>query len=758
MKRILFGFMLAMMTLGGYAQVQAGAKLDKGNAALKKDNGMTKQELTTGKAGNSVELQDKAQQEERAIDQDIKRSVAQNKGKSRKIFGHDIFNSKLLSFEPNMNIATPANYVLGPGDVVVINIYGGSQKENTYQISNEGTVTVPGYGPIRLSGLTVAQANSRLRKTLGKRYRSSNMSTSVSSTRSIRVNVMGEVSVPGTYTLSAYATVFHALYQAGGINNIGTLRNIKVFRNGRQVSVVDVYEYIMNGRLAGNVRLHDNDVIIVGPYESLVDIAGAVKRPMTYEMRKNDNVATILNYAGGFANDAYKGQIRLLRANGDEKTVFNISQNELKSFKVMDGDALKVDDMLDRYSNMVEVKGAVFRPGLYELGKEVTSIRSLVKMAQGLTEDAYPEHAVIHRLKDDRTKRVIAVNIKDILDGRAPDVQLKNEDVIFIPTEADKTKARTLTISGEVQFPGTYEYAENQTIEDFIVQAGGLTDAASTAKVDVSRRILNPSATQAGNEIAKTYTFTLQNGLLINPEPGFFLQPYDQVYVRRSPGFEAQRNVTITGEALFPGEYAMVRKDMRLSDLVKTSGGVSSYAYVKGARIERKMSEDEKLRMKSILKAMAHQNTKHDSIIVDNVVLGDTYYVGIDLEKALAKPGCPEDLILRAGDKLFIPEYNPTVHISGDVMFPNTVSYVPGKKTAYYINQAGGYGNRAKKGKTFVVYQNGHVSVKGKGKIEPGCEVIVPSRPDRKGIDFSALVGMGTSLASLATVIVALTK
>lgn len=758
MKRILFGFMLAMMTLGGYAQVQAGAKLDKGNAALKKDNGMTKQELTTGKAGKDVELQDKAQQEERAIDQDIKQSVAQNKGKSRKIFGHDIFNSKLLSFEPNMNIATPANYVLGPGDVVVINIYGGSQKENTYQISNEGTVTVPGYGPIRLSGLTVAQANSRLRKTLGKRYRSSNMSTSVSSTRSIRVNVMGEVSVPGTYTLSAYATVFHALYQAGGINNIGTLRNIKVFRNGRQVSVVDVYEYIMNGRLAGNVRLHDNDVIIVGPYESLVDIAGAVKRPMTYEMRKNDNVATILNYAGGFANDAYKGQIRLLRANGDEKTVFNISQNELKSFKVMDGDALKVDDMLDRYSNMVEVKGAVFRPGLYELGKEVTSIRSLVKMAQGLTEDAYPEHAVIHRLKDDRTKRVIAVNIKDILDGRAPDVQLKNEDVIFIPTEADKTKARTLTISGEVQFPGTYEYAENQTIEDFIVQAGGLTDAASTAKVDVSRRILNPSATQAGNEIAKTYTFTLQNGLLINPEPGFFLQPYDQVYVRRSPGFEAQRNVTITGEALFPGQYAMVRKDMRLSDLVKTSGGVSSYAYVKGARIERKMSEDEKLRMKSILKAMAHQNTKHDSIIVDNVVLGDTYYVGIDLEKALAKPGCTEDLILRAGDKLFIPEYNPTVHISGDVMFPNTVSYVPGKKTAYYINQAGGYGNRAKKGKTFIVYQNGQVSVKGKGKIEPGCEVIVPSRPDRKGIDFSAFVGMGTSLASLATVIVALTK
>lgn len=750
--------MLAMMTLGGYAQVQAGAKLDKGNAALKKDNGMTKQELTTGKAGKDVELQDKAQQEERAIDQDIKQSVAQNKGKSRKIFGHDIFNSKLLSFEPNMNIATPANYVLGPGDAVVINIYGGSQKENTYQISNEGTVTVPGYGPIRLSGLTVAQANSRLRKTLGKRYRSSNMSTSVSSTRSIRVNVMGEVSVPGTYTLSAYATVFHALYQAGGINNIGTLRNIKVFRNGRQVSVVDVYEYIMNGRLAGNVRLHDNDVIIVGPYESLVDIAGAVKRPMTYEMRKNDNVATILNYAGGFANDAYKGQIRLLRANGDEKTVFNISQNELKSFKVMDGDALKVDDMLDRYSNMVEVKGAVFRPGLYELGKEVTSIRSLVKMAQGLTEDAYPEHAVIHRLKDDRTKRVIAVNIKDILDGRAPDVQLKNEDVIFIPTEADKTKARTLTISGEVQFPGTYEYAENQTIEDFIVQAGGLTDAASTAKVDVSRRILNPSATQAGNEIAKTYTFTLQNGLLINPEPGFFLQPYDQVYVRRSPGFEAQRNVTITGEALFPGAYAMVRKDMRLSDLVKTSGGVSSYAYVKGARIERKMSEDEKLRMKSILKAMAHQNTKHDSIIVDNVVLGDTYYVGIDLEKALAKPGCTEDLILRAGDKLFIPEYNPTVHISGDVMFPNTVSYVPGKKTAYYINQAGGYGNRAKKGKTFIVYQNGKVSVKGKGKIEPGCEVIVPSRPDRKGIDLSAFVGMGTSLASLATVIVALTK
>ena len=446
MKRVLFVFALSIMTLSMSAQIQEGAKLDNKQATLDKGKGTENQELTTGK----VELEEKKDQKEEAKESDT------NRGK--KVFGRDVFNNKLLSFEPNMNIATPSNYVLGPGDVIVINIYGGSQSENEYTISNEGTVTVPGYGPISISGLTVAAANAKLKSTLGKRYRSSSMKTSVSSTRSIHVNVMGEVKVPGTYTLSAFATVFHALYMAGGINDLGTLRNIKVYRNGREVSVVDVYQYIMNGRLAGNVRLQDNDVVIVSPFDCLVEITGAVKRPMTYEMRKTDDVNTILEYAGGFANNAYREQLRLQRYNGTGRQVYTVGKDMMSSTKLMDGDVLSVDSMLDRYENMVEVKGAVFRPGMYQLGKGgVNTLRQLVITAQGLTEDANPKHVVIQRLKDDRTKTTLAVDLQAVMDGKEADVTLKNEDVIFIPTEAEKTKVRTLTISGEVQFPGTYD-------------------------------------------------------------------------------------------------------------------------------------------------------------------------------------------------------------------------------------------------------------------------------------------------------------
>ena len=746
MKRVLFVFALSIMTLSMSAQIQEGAKLDNKQATLDKGKGTENQELTTGK----VELEEKKDQKEEAKESDT------NRGK--KVFGRDVFNNKLLSFEPNMNIATPSNYVLGPGDVIVINIYGGSQSENEYTISNEGTVTVPGYGPISISGLTVAAANAKLKSTLGKRYRSSSMKTSVSSTRSIHVNVMGEVKVPGTYTLSAFATVFHALYMAGGINDLGTLRNIKVYRNGREVSVVDVYQYIMNGRLAGNVRLQDNDVVIVSPFDCLVEITGAVKRPMTYEMRKTDDVNTILEYAGGFANNAYREQLRLQRYNGTGRQVYTVGKDMMSSTKLMDGDVLSVDSMLDRYENMVEVKGAVFRPGMYQLGKGgVNTLRQLVITAQGLTEDANPKHVVIQRLKDDRTKTTLAVDLQAVMDGKEADVTLKNEDVIFIPTEAEKTKVRTLTISGEVQFPGTYEYAEHQTVEDFIVQAGGLTDAASTARVDVARRILNPSATQEGMDIAKTYSFTIQDGLIINKDADFFLEPYDQVYVRRSPGFEVQRNVTVTGEAVFPGDYAMSRKDMRLSDLVKRSGGLTTFAYAKGARIERKMSADERIRVMNVWKAITRQNTHRDSVKLDSNEIGDTYFVGISLDKAMANPGSPEDIILRAGDKLFIPEYNPTVRISGDVMYPNTVSYVPGKKVDYYVDMAGGYGNLARKKKVFIVLQNGKVSTNARD-VDAGCEIIVPSKPDKEPFDPSDVLKFITPLASLATVVVALTK
>ena len=668
----------------------------------------------------------------------------------KKVFGRDIFNNKLLSFEPNMNIATPTNYTIGAGDQVVIEIYGASQKTETLVVSPEGTVTVPGYGPIYISGMSVAEANAKIRRTLGSRYSSSQIKTSIGQTRTIIVNVMGEVKVPGTYTVSAFASVFHALYMAGGINGLGTLRNIKVFRNGRLATVVDVYDYILNGRLTGNIRLQDNDVIVVGPYDCLVDIGGSVKRPMTYEMRKNESVASVIRYAGGFAGNAYKKSVRLLRSTGREKSVYNVSEFEMNNFRVADGDVISADSILNRYDNMIEVKGAVFRPGLYQLGQEINSVRSLIKHAEGVTEDAFTDHAVLHRLKKDRTLEVIAVDVKGILDGSVADIPLQNEDVLFIPTQSERTSARTITIHGEVQFPGSYQYADNETIEDFIMQAGGLTDAASTAKVDVSRRIIDPSATTSPREIAKTFSFTLKDGFIIDGTAGFKLEPYDEVYVRRSPGYQAQRNVSVSGEVLFAGTYTLNKKNTRLSDLVRMAGGVTSEAFIRGARIERKINEDERIRMKSVMRVVNNQNGK-DSVNTNLLDFAETYYVGIELDKALENPGSNSDIVLREGDKLVVPEYNGTVKISGDVMYPNTVAYEEGRNYRYYINEAGGFGTRAKHSKTFIVYQNGRVSVAGKHKVEPGCEIIVPSKPKPNGNALTNILGIGTSMASLAT-------
>ena len=632
----------------------------------------------------------------------------------RKVFGRDIFNNKLLSFEPNMNIATPTNYTIGPGDEVVINIFGASQKTETLVVSPEGTVTVPGYGPIAVSGMTVAAANDKIRRTLGTRFSSSQIQTTVGQTRTIIVNVMGEVKVPGTYTISAFASVFHALYMAGGINQLGTLRNIKVYRGGRLVTVVDVYDYILNGRLVGNIRLHDNDVIVVGPYDCLVDVQGAVKRPMTYEMRRNESVSTLLRYAGGFAGDAYKKSVRLLRASGKGRSVFNVNEFEMSNFRVTDGDQVSVDSILNRYENRVEVKGAVFRPGIYQLGKDINSVRTLIQHADGTTEDAYTEHAVLHRMK-----------------------------------------ARTLTIRGEVLFPGTYQYADNETIEDFIMQAGGLTDAASTARVDVSRRIINAGATGSGKQIAQTFTFTLKDGFVISGKQGFTLEPFDEVYVRRSPGYQTQRNVQVRGEVNFEGSYTLPQKNTRLSDLVKMAGGITTEAYIRGARLERVINEEERIRMQSVMRLVNSPNDR-DSINVHMLDSARTYYVGIQLDKAIENPGSNFDLVLREGDRLFVPEYNGTVKIAGDVMYPNTVAYEAGKGYRYYINQAGGFGNRAKKSKTFVIYQNGTVSEAGKHEIEPGCEIVVPSKPKPTGNGLAGFLSISTSVAALATLIASL--
>ena len=674
--------------------------------------------------------------------------------RGRKVFGRDIFNKEDLTFEPVMNIATPQNYVVGPGDEVKVDIYGASQKSSTYTVSPDGDIVIDGYGPVNLAGLTVKQANARLRSTVGSRFSSSSIKLSLGQTRTIMVNVIGEVQNPGTYSLSAFASVFHALYMAGGVSGIGTLRNIKVFRNGKEVSTVDVYDYILNGKLSGNIRLHDNDVIMVGPYDCIVDIAGKVKRPMYYEMKTGESVQTLLKYAGNFAGDAYTKSVRIIRKNGSRYGVFNVQEFDMASFHVMDGDSVTVDSIIPRYENMVEVKGAVFRPGMYQLGGNITTVRALIENAEGLLEDAFTARAVMHRMNEDRTLKVISVDVKGIIDGNVADIPLKNEDVLFIPSKSERLESRTITIHGEVLYPGVYKYAENETLEDFVLQAGGLKESASTVKVDISRRVSNRTALTRDSLISKTYSFALKDGFVIDGKPGFVLEPYDEVYVRKSPSYSIQQNVSIEGEVNFPGTYALAKQESRLSDLVKAAGGTNRLAYVKGARLERKITPEERTRMEQVLKMAQSQSDGEDTIDVRKLDLGDTYYVGIQLDKAIESPGSDFDLTLRESDRIIVPEYTNTVKVSGNVLYPNTIAYKKGKGARYYVNQAGGWGSRAKKGSTYIVHMNGTVNQMGKGeKPTPGSEVIVPTKPKSENNKLSQWLAIGTSTASIATMV-----
>jgi len=673
----------------------------------------------------------------------------------RKIFGHDLFNNEELSFEPNMNIATPQNYLLGPGDVVSIDIYGASQESITETITPDGYVTVEGFGPIQLAGLTVQQAQARLRSQLGSRYQSSQIRMGVGQTRTITINIAGEVKMPGTYTMSAFATIFNALYMAGGVNDLGTLRNIKVYRNNRLISTVDIYDYIINGKATGNVRLTDNDMIIVDAYDCLVSIDGRVKRPMYYEMKQGESMKSLLKYAGGFAGDAYRNSVRVIRRSGALYSVHTVNEFDMGSFHMADGDSVTVDSIVKRFSNMAEVKGAVFRPGPYQIGGELTTVRSLIEQA-GLTEDAFTAHAVMHRMKEDRTLEVLSVDIASIMDGSVPDVVLRNEDVLYVPSRKEVTENQTLTIHGEVQYPGIYKYAENETIEDFILQAGGLTDAASTAKVDVARRVVDPSATSSLDSIAQTFSFALKDGFVIDGDQAFHLEPFDEVYVRKSPGYSPQQNVIVEGEVLFEGTYTLSKKSERLSEVIKKAGGLSKTAFASGARLLRQRTPEELARQEALREA-AKRSSGKDSIDINKIDMSATYPVGINLKEALAHPGSDADVVLREGDRIIVPEYSGTVKINGEVMYPNTVGFVEGMSLKDYINQAGGYNDNARKRQTYIIYMNGNVAkADRKHKPAPGCEIVVPTKTKGNRLSTAEILTIGTSTASIATMIATL--
>lgn len=678
------------------------------------------------------------------------------------IFGHDVFTNRNLTFEPSINLATPVDYRLGPGDEVIIDVWGASENTIRQSISPEGTIQVSGLGPVQLSGMTVKDANAYLQREFSKIYSgisgsepTSQIKLTLGDIRTIQINIMGEVAVPGTYTLSSFSSVFHALYRAGGVNKIGSLRSIKVVRNGKTIADLDVYDYLMKGKMKDDIRLQEGDVIIVNPYESLVRIAGKVKRPMFYEMKPTETVATILNYAGGFTGDAYKKAVRIIRKSGREHQVYNVDEMDYSVFRLDDGDFISVDAVLKRFENRVEIRGAVYRSGLYELSGTVNTVKQLIKKAEGLRGDAFLNRALLDRENEDLSHEVIAVDLGGLLKGTVADIPLQKNDILYIPSIHDLKEEETISIHGEVASPGTFLFSKNMTIEDLLVQSGGLLEAAATTKVDITRRIKDPKSTSFSSVLGKTYSFDIKDGLVVGGEGDFHLEPFDEVYVRKSPAYRKQQNVVVAGEVLFGGNYALVKKNERLSDLISKAGGITPDAYVKGARLIRKMTEEEQRRQADAVR-MARMGEGKDSISVEKLNISDTYTVGINLEKAISNPGSDFDLVLREGDVLFIPEYINTVKISGAVMYPNTVLYKRGESLRYYINQAGGYGNLAKKKKAYVVYMNGTVSrLKSRDKkaIEPGCEIIVPSKEEKKRMSTAEILGMGSTTASIAAMI-----
>lgn len=686
------------------------------------------------------------------------------------VFGRNLFNNELLTFEPAMNIPAPADYILGAGDQVIIDVWGASQMTFDNVISPEGFIVAEGIGRIKLAGLTLAEADKYVSTVLGEYYNGSSISLSIGEIRNVKVDIVGEVVAPGSYTLSAFSTLFNALYMAGGIGEFGSLREISVYRNGKAVSRIDVYDYILNGNNTGNIRLQDNDLIVVAPYNAIVNIQGKVKRPMMYEMKDDESLAKLLSYTGGLTGDAYDKNIRVIRKNGREYSVHTVAKNDLGAFNLFDGDSIYVDSIIPRFSNMVEIKGAVFHPGMYQVDGKIRTVLDLLEAADGLREDAFLARAVMHRRKADRRLEVLSINLQGILDGTSPDVELRKEDVLFIPSVEEMRGQETLKISGEVNYPGVYEFAENTTLEDFVLQAGGLTNVASTAKIDIYRRVYNPKSLEGGDTITEVFCFALKDGFVIDGTPGFELAPFDEVHVRKSPVNNLIKSVTVDGAVNFKGDYAMHNHNYRLSDLVKDAGGFATSSYPQGARLYRKMSLEEKMQRDNMIKQSQKQIFEDalrsdkafdmaisDSLINLNATFGDSYLLDIDLSRAVKNPGCDADIVLREGDKLIVPEYAATVKISGEVRYPVTVTYLEGKNLNHYIKHAGGYADRAKKNGVYAIYMNGGVKKISKlssKDIQPGMEIVVPAKNLKKKMTTAEIVTIGSASASIATMIV----
>ena len=695
------------------------------------------------------------------------------------VFGREIFSNKNLSFEPNLNVPTPKGYVLSAGDELLINVWGDSELNLKLKVSPEGTILIPNLGPVSVSGLTIETAENRIRQELGRIMSTLSgdtdgantfVSVSLSQIRSIKVNIVGEVVAPGTYTLPSFATLFNALYAAGGVNEIGSLRGIKVYRNSKEVAKLDVYDYLLNGKYNTNIRLEENDMVIVSPYDQLAVVRGKVKRNRIFEMKKGETLSQLLNMAGGFTGDAYKKDVRIKRKAGSRYQIATVTEDKYPTFAMMDGDSLLVDSVIPFYENRLTVTGAVWRPGEYELNGTVHTVRQLVDQAAGLKGDEFTGRAQITRLNPDFTTTVIAVDIRGILSGTSPDIELKPEDQLNIPSLFDLREPYTIKISGAVNYIDTVlPYRNNLTVEDAIMMAGGLKESAATVNVEVARRIKDTKTYENTNRTAEVFNFALNDNLGLISTDGkksdtvFTLEPFDEVYVRFSPGYQEQQVVKIGGEITFAGDYVLAEKNSRLSDIITKAGGITPDAYVKGASLKRQLTEDEMRRLETLLQLSANKQSR-DSVALSLENIKD-YSVGIDLEKALANPGSAHDVVLRDGDELYIPQFQSTVKISGAVTYPNSVTYTNGMSVKSCLSQAGGYNDIARK-YPIVIYMNGKVATtkrrfiffKHYPKVEPGSEIVVPAKTqqDRKTslAEILSITSSTTSMAAMITSII----
>ena len=678
-----------------------------------------------------------------------------------RIFGHDLFTIGALTFEPNLSIATPDNYVLGPGDEVIVDVWGDSQMTIKATVSPDGKIFISNVGPVTLAGLTIAEASSRIRGALMSIYEgladgAVQMKLSLGSIRSIQVNITGEVTASGTYTLPSLATLFHALHVAGGVSDLGTLRSVKIYRGGKLFSDVDVYDYILNGNSSRDIALRDGDLISVSPYGKLVEITGNVKRPMFYEMKGGETVADLIRFAGDFAGEANRSRVGVTRRQGGKYDSFTVDSADFGNFALEDGDVVSVGGSIDRYENRVGIEGAVYRPGYYAIDNSMKTLKQLIERADGLREDAFMPRAILYREKPDWSLEVKSVDLAKLMSGEIADITLRPNDQFVVAAESGMRENYTVSILGSVSRPDTYPYAENMTVEDLLVAAGGLLESASTANVAITRRIKDPKSLNVNDQLFETFIINVNDSLSVDDGKEFVLEPFDQVYVRRSPVYITQSSVTVTGEVAFGGNYPLSHRNMRISEVIAAAGNVTPGAFVEGAYLLRRMTDEERIQSQALhdmITAQANSGSR-DSLNMAGAKIRSVYSVGINLEAALNNPGSDADIVLRDGDVVSVPLYNGTVRVMGAVLYPNSVTFTEGKKLKYYVDAAGGFDTRARKNKAFVIYMNGMVASGKSAEIRPGCIVIVPSKNQTNPISWAEAVGLLSSTASTAAVII----